>query len=288
MQAKNDILEELGSLGAGAILLEINRQTPDGTPYTLPTGYFEELPDRVMARIEDRALLFSVPEGYFEGLASQVLDRIKAGQAGNGQADHTGSDRLESAREELALLSPTLDRIGRETPYRLPEGYFEEISPLLTLLREKTTYSVPEDYFDRLAAQLVAKAVRPVAETAKVISIASPKGKVLNGNWWKYSAAALVAGIILIFSWPQGHSGDAGAPQRQTLDLAQGLYQVPDQEIQNYMDDQNSILAEPITNSTATLDMNDNDVKTLLGDIPDGELKQYMDEHGRASDIATN
>jgi hypothetical protein len=29
-------------------------------------------------------------------------------------------------------------------------------------------------------------------------------------------------------------------------------------------------------------------LKTLLGDVPDGELKQYMEEHGGAMDIATN
>jgi len=74
-------------------------------------------------------------------------------------------------------------------------------------------------------------------------------------------------------------------------DLSRGLHKVSDQEILNYLDDQNSILAEPVpneSNNTATLDMNESDVKSLLGDVPDGELQQYMEEHGRATDIATN
>ena len=71
--------------------------------------------------------------------------------------------------------------------------------------------------------------------------------------------------------------------------MSQGLNKVSDQEILDYMeDDQNSTLAEPVSNNTATLDMNDSDIKTLLGDVPDGELQQYMEEHGRANDIATN
>jgi hypothetical protein len=70
--------------------------------------------------------------------------------------------------------------------------------------------------------------------------------------------------------------------------LAPDLAKVSDQEMQAYLDDQNSILAEPVTNTTATLDMNEGDVKSLLGDVPDGELQQYMEEHGRATDIATN
>ncbi len=72
------------------------------------------------------------------------------------------------------------------------------------------------------------------------------------------------------------------------IDLSNVLAKVSDQEMQTYLDDQQSILSEPVTNSTANLDINDSDVKSLLGDVPDGELKHDMDEHGRASDIATN
>jgi hypothetical protein len=102
-----------------------------------------------------------------------------------------------------------------------------------------------------------------------------------------------------VFSWPQLHTGFSHISEKTaaeqhvgTVDLAssmsQGLHKVSDQEILNYLDDQNSILAEPVPNNTATLDMNDSDIKTLLGDVPDGELQQYMEEHGRANDIATN
>ena len=72
------------------------------------------------------------------------------------------------------------------------------------------------------------------------------------------------------------------------IDLSNVLAKVSDQEMQTYLDDQQSILSEPVPNSTANLDINDNDVKSLLGDVSDGELTQYMEEHGRANDIATN
>jgi hypothetical protein len=186
----------------------------------------------------------------------------------------------------------------------------------LSVLKDKTTYLVPEGYFDYLPAATMEKAIQgiPVMAAisteggvkagAKVLEIGS-RGKVVKGHWWKYAGAAVAACLILVFSWPQLHTGlsskkTSGGKQMATVDLAssmsrglssdlsQGLHKVSDQEILNYLDDQNSILAEPVPNNTATLDMNDSDIKTLLGDVPDGELQQYMEEHGRANDIATN
>jgi hypothetical protein len=307
MQAKNDISDELRSLSA--LVEGIGRQTP----YKLPEGYFEGLPQEVLNRIArmgihdesvvnfPKSLIFSVPEGYFDNLASQVLGRIKAGSVSNDFLgndflgnDFLGNDLLgEGAAEELARLSPIVSRISRENPYRLPEGYFAEVSPILSVLKDKTTYLVPEGYFDYLPAAATEKAIRERAG-AKVVAIGS-KGKSVKSHWWKYAGIAAAACLILVFSWPQLHTSMTrtdGGQQLAPVDLAQntseGLHKVSDQEILDYMDDHNSILAEPVSNNTATLDMNDSDIKTLLGDVPDGELQQYMEEHGRANDIATN
>lgn len=299
MQAKNDISDELKSL---SVLVEgIGRQTP----YKLPEGYFEGLPQEVLNRIArmaihdelvvdlPKSLTFSVPEGYFDNLASQVLGRIKAG-AGTPFDIASNGSMGEGVQEELARLSPIVSRIGRETPYRLPEGYFAEVSPILSVLKDKTTYLAPEGYFDYLPAAATEKAIRERAG-AKVVAIGS-KGKLIKSHWWKYAGIAAAACLILVFSWPQLHTSmtrtNEGQHPMGTVDLAssfsQGLHKVSDQEILDYMDDQNSSLAEPVSNNTATLDMNDSDIKTLLGDVPDGELQQYMEEHGRANDIATN
>jgi len=271
-----------------------------------------------------KSLTFSVPEGYFDNFASQVLGRIKAGSISKDlpgkdffEIDSLGKDLLgEGVQEELARISPVVSRITRENPYRLPEGYFAEVSPILSVLKDKTTYVVPEGYFDYLPAAATEKvihegvrevfqqAVPAMAATgeeggARIIAIGST-GKVVKGHWWKYAGVAAAACLILVFSWPQLHTrfsnisgGKSGEGQHVgTVDLAssmsQSLHKVSDQEILNYLDDQNSILAEPVSNNTATLDMNDSDIKTLLGDVPDGELQQYMEEHGRANDIATN
>jgi hypothetical protein len=58
--------------------------------------------------------------------------------------------------------------------------------------------------------------------------------------------------------------------------------------MQAYLDDQRALLADAPNNSTATLDMNEGDVKSFLGDVSDNDLQQYMEEHGKADDLATN
>jgi len=301
MQAKNEILEELRSLST--VIDKISRQTP----YGLPEGYFNDFPDFMMRRLMGGPLSaaigpsgpipspspapFQVPEGYFEGFAGGVLARIKAGQGARAYSGEPAATGLSEAAEELSLLSPLLSGISRKAPYQVPEGYFEELSPILAGLRQRPVYTVPEGYFEELAGEIAARIAQEGHDPIKTIPAAParviPIGR--RGAWWRYSAAAVVAGLVLTIGWLRLHntSGRKGAP----VDVAHSLYTVSDQEIQNYLDNHNNTpLAEPdsIINSTATLNVDENDVKSLLGDIPDGELKQYLEEHGGTKDVATN
>jgi len=123
-------------------------------------------------------------------------------------------------------------------------------------------------------------------------------------SFWKYSAAAVVAGLIFTIGWLRLQAPGKTHHPAQVADVTSNLVKISDQDLQNFLDNQNdqesdynsrddnsaddnSATAEPM-NSTATLDITDSDVKSLLGDVPDGELKSYMEEHGGASDIATN
>jgi hypothetical protein len=306
MELNNKISEELRSLSV--VIDEISRQMP----YGLPEGYFDDFSKRLLrlingtggipgtgevagigktAGIEEiagRETVFQVPEGYFEGFAGNVLARIKAGQGAAGQAAEAfkplagGSVEVS---EELAMLAPLLSRIERKAPYQVPEGYFGELVPILAGLQHKPLYGVPEGYFDGLAGEIAARVATGERESApaKVISFG-------RRGWWKYSAAAVVAGLILTIGWLRLHTGTGrnGAP----VDIAHSLYTVSDQEIQNYLDNHNNVIPpaeqDSILNSTATLNVDENDVKSLLGDVPDGELKQYLEEHGGTKDAATN
>jgi hypothetical protein len=280
MESKNEISVELAAMaaelhGLGELVSGISREMP----YAVPAGYFDRLPTLLVARITARSSAFQVPTGYFEGFAGQVLARIKAGSTDISQPEDT-------VEAELARLSITLSRIDRNTPYQLPEGYFEELSPVLTILKDRPTYQVPANYFTGFPAGLLETVSKP-ASTGKIIPMERQGGKVLKGHWWKYSSAAAIAAcFLLIFSWPQVGT-NAGDPS--FTDITQNLHKLSDQEIQAYLDNDHTILAEPVAgNSTATLDINDGDVKSLLGEVSDNDLQQYVEEHGKADDIATN
>jgi hypothetical protein len=223
---------------------------------------------------QTRASAFQVPDGYFDGFAAQVLARIKTGKVGEEE------------------LPPIFRQISRITPYQLPEGYFDELSPVLTVAHDRSTYRVPEGYFaelpERILEKVVPNVLRPIT-AAKVIPMerAATGGKVLKGHWWKYSSvAAIAACFLLIFNWPQ--VGNKAGEVAMKPDLTQALHKVSDQEMQAYLDDERTLLADPVNNSTATLDMNEGDVKSFLGDVSDKDLKQYMEEHGKADELATN
>jgi hypothetical protein len=278
MNGANEIWDELRSLSA--VVASIDRQTP----YMAPEGYFNGIADRILERVTDwkesKSLIYRVPEGYFDQFAQGVLDRIRSG-TGATAADRTAADRVPAGeRDDADPVSAILAGIGRAMPYQAPEGYFEALSPVLALCRDKNPYAVPEGYFERFPNE-----VRTRTAQVRVFSPAGRIGRVRSMGWMKYSAAAVLAGLIFTVGWLRwSHSGPATKP---AFDVA-ALSKVSDAELQSFLTDQDTTLAQPLSNTTATIDMNDTDLKTLLGEIPDGELKQYMEEHGGASDIATN
>ena len=266
MNGTNEILDELRSLSP--VVAGIGRYTP----YSLPEGYFESFPGAMLGKVagwkDAKSLIYSVPEGYFDQFAQGVLARIKAG---------AGEDPV----------SAVLARVGRVTPYEVPEGYFEEISPLLALCRDKNPYAAPEGFFESFPEVVRARTAVP-AFTGDRPGTGEPavrKGVVRRMSWMKYSVAAVLAGLIFTVGWLRwNHSS---TPASHPFDVAV-LSKVSDAELQGFLVDQDTTLAQPLSNTTATIDMNDTDLKTLLGDVPDGELKQYMEEHGGTGDIATN
>jgi hypothetical protein len=320
MDVKNDISEELRLLSA--VVAAISRQTP----YEVPEGYFLDLSARVLQQVsgqyvggqhvrgqaESKPLTFSVPEGYFEGLAQQVLNRIRSG-ATMGIAADAGATLNVAAdaggQGDGDPYSSILTEAGRRTPYSVPNGYFEANVPLLAVARAINPYTVPADYFERQAPLLaVARSGNPytvpagyfdeqatadrVAAAMNATVHASTGGSgakeivlgVRRMSWMKYAAAAVVAGFIVTVGLLRIHT--ARDKQVVPIDIAKTMSTVSDQELQNFLTVQGASFEQPT--GTASASSNDGDLKSLLGNVPDGELKQYMEEHGGANDIATN
>ena len=252
-----------------------------------------------------------------------VMGEQSGGRGLVGQTTPLG----ESASAELAQLSPLLNGISRTTPYQAPDNYFEQLSPILAPLaglRDKPLYTVPENYFAGLADEILSRVNQEILskvnqtkekdQPARVISfdrsttglkadqstsLDESTSQLLDQStgrkktsrqlsWLKYSVAAAIAGIIITVGWLR-LNGPSGSHPTQATEVAKNLSTVSDQELQTYAENNNDqTTTTESMNSTATLDINDSDVKSLLGDVPDGDLKQYIEEHGGAVDIATN
>ena len=279
MSGMNDISNELRLLSEH--VASISRETP----YRVADDYFADFAARVLLRIktQHKPLTFNVPDGYFEGFAQSVLARIKAGA---GKDSGGREDTHVSVEEELAALSPLLAEVRGIQPYRIPEGYFQQLSPILTVARDLNPYTVPEEYFHQLPAEIEAKLPEPRVERkqGKVIALGGRRA-----NWLKYSVAAVVAGLILTVGWLRLHvsgGGDRGTTPGEIV--AKNLPKASDDELKSYLGDQDTTLAQPVNNLPTAMEFNEGDLKSLLGDVSDGELKQYMEEHGGANDLATN
>ena len=79
MKGGNDITEELREMGSTLA------DMPRTVPYTVPAGYFEQLPESMLLAATEEQPAFaqmhnplSVPEGYFDTLPLQMLQAAKA------------------------------------------------------------------------------------------------------------------------------------------------------------------------------------------------------------------
>lgn len=117
MENNSYILNELKEISTILVKMEkIN-------PYSLPSGYFINLPQAVLScvKLHDNLSAVSayketdVPAGYFDSLADNILKKISASEQ-------------ETASSELRILSPMLYSIHNENVFNIPRGYFNNVS----------------------------------------------------------------------------------------------------------------------------------------------------------------
>jgi hypothetical protein len=212
---------------------------------------------------------FTVPEGYFEGFYALLMQRIQL----------EGMD----SRQELAALSPLLSGISRQLPFDLPENYFvdlsdqalvgakaidfvneelENLSPLMNDLKGNNVYEVPVGYFSSLSDQVLVRVRKQ--QPAKVVRL-RPMRKILQ-----YAVAAMIVGFIAIGGWFMQSSPGS------TETIASSIKNASDEEIMNFIQNDEAPLADPVLSTDAEMD--ESDMKAMLADISDKELEQFSNE----------
>jgi len=238
---------------------------------------------------------YAVPAGYFEGLVAQVINRIKAMESAN-------------AADELFHLSPLLSGLSKQVPYAVPTGYFDgldqrmlqavqasndyqtageetaTLSPLLAGLKKEMSarpghsdgpYNVPQGYFENLVAGITTKENK---QEAKVISLTSRK-------WFRYAAAAVVAGVIMIAGFliiDRGEKKQAGeiALNKVTKDVKK-LNDTQKDELIDFlnagMDGKETAQVNPDTKSK--------EIQQLLQGVSEKELKDFQEQTEDIEDV---
>jgi hypothetical protein len=213
---------------------------------------------------------------------------------------------------ELEEIAPGIKKMGRlETPYALPEGFFDdfaeilldrinfeesvpvesdpllemiEISPLLAGFQKINPYQIPEGYFENSIAKI------PVLEKGGMKSVeietnssTSDSPSVQGDTSGRKTGKISLLSRISRFAVAACLTGLLGitifnVTNRDLPDPLHGLTTVSDQDMANYLDADDIHWNPGPSPETASIEYTENDIHTLFSNVSDVELEQYHPE----------
>lgn len=215
-----------------------------------------------------RVNIQTVPTGYFDNLEERICINSLVHQ--NETREYFNQEKPGVPAGYFEDLSDSiLSKIKRVDTSELEESF-----PLLESLKNKNVFKVPEGYFDQLSEQVIAKT--GAKEGAKVISIGANK-------WWKYAAAAMIAGLMLISFFYIYNSGGNGVTHYLTAtqqyqsssQIADGIASLKDEDIVKYLETHGNI-----TDNDLLLEYIDTDALPAELDYltDDNTLEKYLEK----------
>lgn len=129
--------------------------------------------------------VFDVPDHYFDELSEKIVTTVFLHQDEKNEAQHVPDGYFDSLSNKILarIKNSKIESAGDE---------IKAISPVLYSIKNNNVFSVPDQYFEGLKDKITDKLNN---KKAKVVSMGSVR------NWWKYAAAAVVAGGITVGSW---------------------------------------------------------------------------------------
>lgn len=210
---------------------------------------------------------YQVPPGYFDTLPELILARVKS----NGL----------NAVEEISELSPLLAGLSRKMPYDVPENYFgttadqleaitsDEESLVLSFISKEMPYQVPAGYFAGFPEQMLEKLPR---QQARVIPI-------MHRKWMRMAVAASVTAIMAISGFLYFNNRNEIAPagnETVSTELKDVSTEELDAFIKNATGGKQPAASDDITASedaSALLnDVSDKELEAFLSGVPVDEI----------------
>lgn len=189
----------------------------------------------------EKVNVFKVPDNYFDDLDKKISTLLFLHQDEKNPSQRVPEGYFDSLSDRI------LSKIKKEASETATEE-IKEISPALHYLKEEQVFTIPENYFDNLSNRILDK-IHP--KKAKVISIKSSQ------KWWKYTAAAVIAGVLAIsslqiFNQKTGKEKIAAsyiqvAQQYKTPQkLDEGIASLSADEIAKYLEKTGTVLDEDV------------------------------------------
>lgn len=237
MGEKQNILSEIRLVAPK--LENISREMP----FSVPEGYFEMMPLKMLSKLAIPSKTPMVPEGYFESLADIMLSKVK---------------NLE-VQEELDTVAPLLNNISKKMPFSIPEGYFEQLNPPIDQWAVPVINETPQ------VVPLRLKKRNPFAWAAAA-SVAALIGVFSWQTFWNSPVS------------PPGKEQAAGVTKDSThlVDLALELKRVEESSISKELNDMG--LADDL--GSALYYLNTENFETAIQHFSEEEIKEQLSVSG--------
>ena len=219
--------------------------------------------------------VYLAPVGYFDGFADQMLNYVRS---------------IESNDESSSVI---LNTISKDDLYSIPAGYFdgleerlmqsvresadyqtsaeelESISPLLSRLKKENLYNVPQGYFEDFNPK------ENIGLKTKVVSIT-------HRRWFRYAAAAVLAGAILTTSLLLTNKKSVDPNKNPDEWVAKNIKKVNTDQLDEFMKlaEEDETTKGAVVNKTEKAD----EIKDLMKDVSDKEIQDFLKETSALGD----
>jgi hypothetical protein len=217
--------------------------------------------------------VFEAPDGYFNMLAEKIITRILLEEKDSFNFNKKEIQQVPEGYFD-SLSDTILSKIKKEEAENNEED-FQKSFPVLYSLKDKNVFTVPENYFEGLSHQVINKIKSH--QPAKVIS--------MNTKWWKYAAAAIITGVIVIGSLQLFNNSrdrdqipsyvESSFQYKTPEQVDEGIASLSDDEIIKYLEKYGSIMDNDLL-------IKDVDVKELPATedylIDENTLNNYLEK----------
>jgi hypothetical protein len=206
---------------------------------------------------------YSVPDDYFESLPEAIFGNIRLSEIRHLNPYTVPTSYFENfATSVLNKINSAANEVSEE---------LFEIAPLLNTIDKSNIFSVPKGYFEKLStvASTTTQNSSKADSTAMVISIGSNIRK-----WTTYAAAACVFFIVAATTYL--YVNVHGRLVEEQLPVEQRISQLNENEIMNYLKDNDGITSGDLISTTTEQDPQ---IQHLLKNVSDEDIQNYLDEY---------